>query len=119
VKRFWSLLATATDTQDLVEGSLMEAREFPFYASQFHPEKNIFEWSTSDFPHSLNAILVSTYFAEFFVNEARQNNATFASDEVLKPYLIYNHYPIFKDDYFEEIYIFVPLDTMEETQVNQ
>ena len=36
----------ATNTVDRVEFiSLMEGRELPFYASQFHPEKNAFEWS--------------------------------------------------------------------------
>lgn len=43
----------------------------PFYATQFHPEKNSFEWATrlKGIPHSKNAIRVGQYFANFFVDE--------------------------------------------------
>lgn len=50
--------------------SSIEHRRYPFYAVQFHPEKNTYEWTTKeDIPHSPNAIKTAQYFANFFVNQ--------------------------------------------------
>lgn len=50
--------------------STLEHIKYPFYGVIFHPEKNIFEWvQGKNIPHSPNAIKVSHYFADFFVNE--------------------------------------------------
>ncbi len=43
---FWRLLATNVADDGVEFVSLMEARDFPVWASQFHPEKNAFEWTT-------------------------------------------------------------------------
>lgn len=75
-----------------------KAIKYPFIGVQFHPEKNIFEWSEKEprIPHSrfikkyrplnLNshkiflqrhAVHVSLYFASHFVNMARRNQHGF------------------------------------------
>eukprot|EP00566_Odontella_aurita_P000816 CAMPEP_0113549456 /NCGR_PEP_ID=MMETSP0015_2-20120614/13442_1 /TAXON_ID=2838 /ORGANISM="Odontella" /LENGTH=377 /DNA_ID=CAMNT_0000450165 /DNA_START=496 /DNA_END=1629 /DNA_ORIENTATION=- /assembly_acc=CAM_ASM_000160 len=59
----------------------IEARHYPFYGVQFHPEKNSFEFATfpgTDTPyeainHSAEAVRVCLYMAEFFVSKARRN----------------------------------------------
>ena len=40
---FFNVVATNT-VDDVSFVTLVEGRELPFYASQFHPEKNAFEW---------------------------------------------------------------------------
>ena len=57
------------DTNNLKFISIVEHIEMPFYGVQFHPEKNIYEWSNSNIPHSSDAVRVSQYLANFFVNE--------------------------------------------------
>lgn len=53
--------------------SALEHVGMPFYAVQFHPEKNNFEWiKKENTPHSSNAIRISQYFANFFVDEGKQ-----------------------------------------------
>jgi hypothetical protein len=51
---FWSLLSVNHDLEGQEFVSTLEARDYPFFASQFHPEKNMFEWSPThpSIPHS-------------------------------------------------------------------
>ena len=61
---FFNVISTAFDRNNTEYISLIEAKNYPIYGTQFHPEKNIFEWhSTSAFPHEFDAILVSSYLA--------------------------------------------------------
>lgn len=50
--------------------STIEHRKYPFYGTQFHPEKNLYEWTEKeDIPHGFEASQVAQYFANFFVQE--------------------------------------------------
>ena len=45
-------------------------RDYPFYGVQWHPEKNSFEWTSAEgINHSKQAVLVTQYVADFFVNQ--------------------------------------------------
>ena len=69
--------------------SSAEAVNYPFYGSQYHSEKNTFEWSLIPIPHTPIAILFEQFIANFFVNEARKNNHQYEEDALDKS-LIYN-----------------------------
>jgi gamma-glutamyl hydrolase len=95
--------------------STMEARDYPFYGTQWHPEKNNFEWSQnadySNIPHSPNAVLVSEATARFFLSEARKSRHTFP--EALRDELIYSAPVIYtgKGDWiYEQVYVFCRTD---------
>jgi len=61
----------------------------PIYGSQFHPEKNQFEWTTTEMtPHTQIAISTMHYFMDFFVSEARKSPHVVADAE---KELIYNY----------------------------
>lgn len=45
------------------------AYDFPIYATQWHPEKNAFEWTHTYIPHSTAAVRTTFYMAQFFVKE--------------------------------------------------
>ena len=45
MERFWRPLSTNIDEDGLEFISTLEAKTYPFYATQFHPEKNTFEWA--------------------------------------------------------------------------
>ena len=52
--------------------SSTSAKKYPFYGSQFHPEKSIFAWDPSkDINHSFQSIIATQYFGNFFVNEGK------------------------------------------------
>lgn len=53
----------------------LKAYEYPIYGTQWHPEKNPFEWnmhSEKNIPHSGDAVKVSQYMAEFIVSEGEE-----------------------------------------------
>jgi len=79
VTDFFEVIATSADRLGVEFLTLMEGKQLPFYGSQFHPEKNAFEWDQSwekDVNGSVvqgrDAIQAVTFLADFFVGEARR-----------------------------------------------
>lgn len=107
LRNFYNIVTTNTDGKvDFV--STMEAYDFPFYGTQWHPEKNAFEWTKPVIPHSPSAMKATFYMADFFVNEARKSSHRFSSKEEELEALIYNYCPVYtgKKSAFEQKYIF-------------
>ena len=69
LKSFWDVLSTNYDTTGIHFISMMESKHYPIWAIQYHPEKNMFEWTEkySNIPHSRDAVHVAAFHAEFFV----------------------------------------------------
>lgn len=65
----YRLLSTSKDDDDVEYVSTVEHRTLPFYGVQWHPEKNLFEWSFSSIPHTRPAIRAAQYIANFFVEQ--------------------------------------------------
>jgi len=87
-----------------------QGKRYPVYSTQWHPEKNLFEWDLSlgpdAIPHGADATAVSQSLADFFISEARKSAHTFASTEAEDAALIYNDTPIKDPDgYFEQVYL--------------
>jgi gamma-glutamyl hydrolase len=113
---FFEMLSFNETPAGQVFVSTMEARDYPFYGTQWHPEKNNFEWSQnsdySNIPHSPNAVLVSEATARFFVSEARKSSHTFPEPQ--RDQLIYSAPVIYtgKGDWiYEQVYVFCTTDT--------
>ena len=113
VHDFFEMLSYNATPSGQLFVSTMESRDYPFYGTQWHPEKNNFEWSQnadySNIPHSLTAIAASQATAQFFVNEARKSSHIFP--EVQRDELIYSGKVIYtgKEDWiYEQVYVFVP-----------
>ncbi|XP_037312333.2 gamma-glutamyl hydrolase [Pungitius pungitius] len=107
LRRFYRVLTTNTDgATEFV--STFEAYDYPIYGTQWHPEKNAYEWRKPYVPHSVSAIRTTFYMAEFFVNEARKSFHRFRSEEEERRALIYNHRPVHTgpNGFFEQVYIF-------------
>ncbi|XP_023346461.1 gamma-glutamyl hydrolase [Eurytemora carolleeae] len=81
---FWTPLSLNTDKDGLEFISTIEAKNYPFYGTQFHPEKNSFE--IGHYPtiqHSREAVLAGNYFAQFFLTEARRSEHEFVSRYII------------------------------------
>lgn len=79
---FWNVLATSKDTAGHEFISTMEAKQYPFTATQWHFEKPAFEYTGKEgrlIPHSQRAIDVGALLARNFAAEARKNSHRFAS----------------------------------------
>jgi len=113
LKDFFHVLST---NEDPVTGrqfaSTIEAKHLPISGTQWHPEKNNFEWGKigklgyTALPHSPDAVLVSQHFANDFVSRARQSSHRFKSADVESRTLIYN-FPAIPDPqgYFAQVYL--------------
>ena len=98
--KFFNVLSTNKDRVGRPFVSSMEAKDAagqPVYGTQYHPEKNNFEFGV--FPngsvyeainHSPDAVAVSQAEASFFVGEARLNSHRYASKAAEAAALIYN-----------------------------
>ncbi|KAJ8037926.1 Gamma-glutamyl hydrolase [Holothuria leucospilota] len=101
LKHFYTEISTNWDKNDVEFISTMEGVKYPFYATQWHPEKILFEWNTNSekhIPHSEDAVKVAQYMARFIVQEARKNNHKFASPEEEQASLIYQYQPVYTGD---------------------
>jgi gamma-glutamyl hydrolase len=108
----------ATNTVDGVEFvSLMEGRTLPWYASQFHGEKNAFEWDQSwcksprldaAEAHSAEAVEAMGYLATVVVAEARKCGHRWAGGVARSLALSYAVQPfatVSSDDAWEQCYL--------------
>ncbi|KAI5610278.1 gamma-glutamyl hydrolase precursor [Silurus asotus] len=107
LKRFYRILSTNTDGQTEFV-STIEAYDFPIYGTQWHPEKNAFEWTKANIPHSPAAIKTTFYMAQFLVNEAKKSLHKFPSRDEEQNALIYNYQPTYTGwkSAFEQKYYF-------------
>mmetsp|Transcript_17655 Transcript_17655/g.57726 ORF Transcript_17655/g.57726 Transcript_17655/m.57726 type:complete len:346 (-) Transcript_17655:81-1118(-) len=109
---FGGPLTTSVDDEGKVYASSVEAKAYPFYGSQYHPEKNTFEW----FPdlrvdHGLYGVELTHAAASVLVQEARKSKhePNFAEQELLD---IANYNPEFTgatsdpDHDFDQVYFF-------------
>lgn len=95
---FYTVLSTNYDRKGLHFVSAFEAKKYPVFAVQFHPEKHSFEYGEyadgspyEVIDHSYEAVVTGQYFANFFLNEARKNGHAFADATQRQKALIYNY----------------------------
>lgn len=94
VRELLDVLSLSVDRGGQVYVSTFEARDYPIYGTQWHPEKNAFEWTPDkDIPHHPDAIEITQEVANFFVSEARRNFHAPASQAEEEDLLIYNYAP--------------------------
>eukprot|EP00043_Microstomoeca_roanoka_P016278 m.165583 g.165583 ORF g.165583 m.165583 type:complete len:327 (+) comp16427_c1_seq2:264-1244(+) len=92
---FFNVISTNVDRKGRPFVSTIEGKTMPFYASQWHPEKNSFEFTPNEnIPHSALAIETCQLTANFFVNEARKSNHYYPPNQ-LNQDIIYNYCPVF------------------------
>ena len=69
----------------------------PIFGSQWHPEKNTFEWQVytdTEIPveginHSFDSIQIAQYTANFYVQQARKSNHKFVDPDTEYVYVNY------------------------------
>ncbi|KAJ8010674.1 hypothetical protein DPEC_G00077580 [Dallia pectoralis] len=105
--KFYKVLTTNSDGKTEFV-STMEAYDFPIYGTQWHPEKNAYEWRRPYIPHSPFAVKTTFYMADFFVKEARKNFHKFEDEEAARRSLIYNYNSVYagRKSAFEQLYYF-------------
>eukprot|EP01125_Pyxidicula_operculata_P003455 TRINITY_DN1432_c0_g1_i3.p1 TRINITY_DN1432_c0_g1~~TRINITY_DN1432_c0_g1_i3.p1 ORF type:complete len:316 (-),score=58.72 TRINITY_DN1432_c0_g1_i3:68-1015(-) len=78
LSNFYTILSTNLDRNGKEFISTMEAQRYPIYSTQWHPERNQFEWDSKEpIDHSLPSLQCVQYLANFFVQETKKNNHQF------------------------------------------
>lgn len=106
---FFTILSTNIADNGAHFVSTFEAKRYPIYGVQWHPEVNRFMWnSQKNFPHSYHAVQLSTRLAEFFVNEGRRSLHHFEHPAEEAEALIYNYTPVYAANFtaYQQIYFF-------------
>lgn len=91
LRESFKMLTTSVDRQGVSYVSSAEHKQYPFFATQWHPEKPPYEFGLKAVPHTLDAIRVSQHLANQFIETARKSPHSFASPEEELRDLIYNH----------------------------
>lgn len=106
----WNIITNNRDVNDSEFISTMENTRYPIYGVMFHPEKNLFEFQTTKkIPHTRNAVVISQYFANFFISETLKNNNTFLDLQHKEAALIYNYKTAYigkNTTAYEQVYVF-------------
>jgi len=105
---FYHLLSTNKDGRDVEFVSTIEAKKYPFFGTQWHPEKIMFEWMATNINHSYDSVEFNSWTARFFVNECRKNDNHFIDSSAEKKALIYQFTPVYTGDsgHFLQRYFF-------------
>ncbi|CAL8296187.1 gamma-glutamyl hydrolase [Gadus morhua] len=106
---FYTVLSTNVAENGATFISTMEAKNYPFYGVQWHPEVNRFQWAPDvQFPHSPYAVRVSSLLAEFYIDEGRRSFHSYDTPDEEASSLIYNYQPVYAGNLtrYEQIYFF-------------
>lgn len=100
---------TSTST-DPVSGdtfvATMESPDYPFFGTQFHPEKILTMYVSPEADHSWNSVNYNRYFSDRFMELARQNSNS-CGDFTACQAIIIDNYPVYvTDSYYGNIYAF-------------
>lgn len=77
---FWKITSISKSKGGDLFISTLEARDYPIFAVQFHPEKNLYEWKIAA-DRTAEGARISQIMSNKFVEFARQNKNRFDSYE--------------------------------------
>ncbi len=106
LKEFWKLISTSFCEDGTEFVATVESKDYPIFATQYHPEKNSYEWRIPA-KRTYNSISASQKFINTFIALCKKNKNVMLEDERKKK-IIYNYNPIFPDMQisFAQIYVF-------------
>lgn len=88
-------------------GETIEAYHYPFFGTQFHPEKPMTMWNDGKgINHSAESIRLNRYMTDRFMQFARQNTNYWGDYQTVQGVIVQNCRHIVMDDYYGEVYAF-------------
>lgn len=102
---WYNIVSTTKDRNGQEYVSTVEGKKYPFFGTQWHPEKPPFEFSDNHIPHIRDAIAMSNHLANSFIDIARLGRHKVDMELELQ-HTIYNYAPAYtaRDDVFEGSY---------------
>eukprot|EP01113_Clastostelium_recurvatum_P036048 TRINITY_DN5090_c0_g1_i3.p1 TRINITY_DN5090_c0_g1~~TRINITY_DN5090_c0_g1_i3.p1 ORF type:complete len:319 (-),score=58.44 TRINITY_DN5090_c0_g1_i3:41-976(-) len=109
VTSMFKALSTSVDRAGNPFVSMMEGHTYPFFSTQWHPERSLYEWLPSEaVNHSYQIVQISNYIVEFFVEQTRASTHAYPSYAAEQAAVIENYNPYFTglQDIDTQMYIF-------------
>lgn len=92
LKNFWDVTATSQMPNGTHFVASIEAKNYPIFATQFHPEKPSELWVDGDnINHSWESIRMQEHFSELFVSMTRANANSYGNFTETMPHLVSNY----------------------------
>jgi hypothetical protein len=115
--QFFRLISDSSDRGNVPFASTIEARRYPIFATQWHPERSLFEWGpTEDINHSSTAVRIVQLVADALVRNSRLSRHRFPSPEAEAAASIYNSQVIYRERVSTpQLYIFPPYGQLNQT----
>ena len=110
-KGLGSIFTPTSTSTDPVSGdtfvATMESPDYPFFGTQFHPEKVLTMYNADSIDHSWKSVQYNRYFADKFVELARQNTNTCGdSFDDCQSLIIENYDLVVTNTYYGNVYAF-------------
>jgi len=104
---FFFITAKGTDDNGKEFIAALEAKNYPIYTVQYHPERILAEWKNkTHYAHADEAAEAAIILAQFLVSEAKKNSNKFQSLEKLEKFLLANHEHVHVNVTFPKIYFY-------------
>jgi gamma-glutamyl hydrolase len=85
----------------------MEAKDYPIFIVQYHPERTLSEWRNKEhFNHPDDIGMAALTQAAFFVSEATKNKQRFVSFEAMEYFLMNNHEAVYFNVTWPRVYFY-------------
>ena len=79
LSNLFRVITTNIDDKGVEYLSITEAKNYPFYTVQFHPERNLYDFQKENTPHSIEAGQFANLLAQRFIEDAKKNMNAFSS----------------------------------------
>lgn len=95
------------DAESLPFVASMESSKYPFFGTQFHPEKALDTYyPTNNINHSWVSVELNRYLADKFMTLARQNPNSYGTYSEVQAAIIENYKTIVTDYWCGQVYVF-------------
>ncbi|CDW89850.1 peptidase c26 family protein [Stylonychia lemnae] len=91
LKDFYTVTSTAFDNSQKEFVNSIEAKNYPFYGTQFHPEAPLVPNRNYQIDRSLFSTINNRYFGDFYVNQCRTSNNNMMSWEEFAQVAVENY----------------------------
>ena len=108
LKNMFKLTSTCHDEKyDSTFACTMESDKYPFMGTQFHPEKQIYQWNDDEhYNHDWDSVKLNRFFADTFVKEAREQGNAPGDYSQVQDMIIENFDFFVTDTYYGNVYMF-------------
>lgn len=93
LRESFEVISTMKDLKGKEYVAWVEGKRAPVFATQFHPEKNSFEFGRSTIPHGNDGVYAMSYLSQFLISVAKKNGNVFPADELEKRQM-FNYPPV-------------------------